>query len=618
MLEPAQERSYTDAILDLASRPRSDAGSSAAPSSVDKIHFWIHNPRAASCKLPERVVGLSNDAPVSGSFGGEALSQHTVTTASADTSPAPQLFTRQATGLVRAVPQWSAAILNFLPTCPAQVLTAGFFFGFALFPGANFLLALLLVLPMTIAFAYSFGLLTSALPRAGGDYLFVSRIIHPLGGLISSFFMTTANMLSNAFFAVAFATIAVGPGFQIIGLISGSSTLMSWGTSVSTSKGWEFAVGAICILIAALLLLLRWRWSIRLQTAMFGMVIFGLVVCGAVALFTSHGAFITNFNSFARPFTHRPDTYHNVITTAQKAGVETSAPFSFAHTLPLVAILAGWAVYNWFGAFLGGELRQANTVRTANRMALAGVVGIASIALFALIFLHTFGQSFMTAANDGGMPPQIGAPPFYFFLISASVDNTVLAVILVATFVVFWPLITYMASLQPTRMIFAYAFDGILPKKVTAVSDTGSPYAAVILTTVGSLGILYWGIHASTFFQILVYATLFQLIAMCAVGLAAVLLPYRQKALFNASATTRRILHIPVVSIAGVSAIISGVLLYVLYFHYANLGLANRTKFFTFFGIVLAAAILFYVGARAVRRRQGVDLGLVYSEIPPE
>jgi len=456
------------------------------------------------------------------------------------------------------------------------------------------------------------------MPRAGGDYLFVSRIIHPLGGMISSFFMTTANILSNAFFAVAFATIAVGPGLQIIGLIGGSPTLVTWGTSVSTNKGWEFAVGSVCILIAAVLLLLRWRWSIRLQAVMFGMVIFGLVTCGVIALFTSHGAFVTNFNDFARPFTHRPDTYQNVIATARKAGVETSAPFSFSHTIPLVAILAGWAIYNWFAAFLGGELRQANTIRTANGMALAGVVGIACIAIFALIFLHTFGQSFMTAANDGGMPAQIGAPPFYFFLISASVDNIVLAVFLVLTFIVFWPLITYMASLQPTRMLFAYAFDGILPKQVTAVSDTGSPYAAVILTTIASIGLLYWGIHASTFFQILVYATLFQLIAMCAVGLAAVLLPYRHPALFNASATTRRIFRIPVVAIAGAAAIVSGIILYVLYFHYSKLGLADSTKFFTFFGIVLAAAILFYIGTRAVRKRQGVDLSLVYSEIPPE
>ena len=39
-----------------------------------------------------------------------------------------------------------------------------------------------------------------------------------------------------------------------------------------------------------------------------------------------------------------------------------------------------------------------------------------------------------------------------------------LAAILALSYCLYWLLITYMVFLQPTRMLFAYAFDGLLPR----------------------------------------------------------------------------------------------------------------------------------------------------------
>ncbi len=93
------------------------------------------------------------------------------------------LFARNATGLVRGVSPRSSLIINFIPGHPAQSLAAGFFFVFALFPGGNYLLGLLMVIPMALSMSYAFGLLTAMIPRSGGDYMLVSRVIHPLVGL---------------------------------------------------------------------------------------------------------------------------------------------------------------------------------------------------------------------------------------------------------------------------------------------------------------------------------------------------------------------------------------------------------------------------------------------------
>jgi APA family basic amino acid/polyamine antiporter len=134
--------------------------------------------------------------------------------------PAGDLFVRNATGLVRGVPSKSSVIINFIPGHPTQTLAATFFFALTLAPGGSVYLAILLVLPMTLAFSYAFGLLTSMIPRSGGDYVLVSRVVHPVAGLMSSFSITMAGLLSNAYFGIAFVTVGLGPGLTGIGLIA--------------------------------------------------------------------------------------------------------------------------------------------------------------------------------------------------------------------------------------------------------------------------------------------------------------------------------------------------------------------------------------------------------------
>ena len=90
----------------------------------------------------------------------------------------------------------------------SQSLAAGFFFVFALFPGGNYLVGLLLVIPLGLAMSYAFGLLTQMIPRSGGDYMLVSRVIHPMVGLISSFvglvLVTPAMFALGVFLQLAF------------------------------------------------------------------------------------------------------------------------------------------------------------------------------------------------------------------------------------------------------------------------------------------------------------------------------------------------------------------------------------------------------------------------------
>ena len=102
------------------------------------------------------------------------------------TTKGVSLYTRQATGLVREIGVSSNLALNIsfisLPLAVLVATQAPY-----AFPGSNLIgiviiTALLCVIPTLL-----YGSLSQAMPRSGGDYVFVSRIIHPVIGFAANF-----------------------------------------------------------------------------------------------------------------------------------------------------------------------------------------------------------------------------------------------------------------------------------------------------------------------------------------------------------------------------------------------------------------------------------------------
>jgi basic amino acid/polyamine antiporter, APA family len=523
------------------------------------------------------------------------------------------LFVRNATGLVRGMSQRASIVLNFIPGHPTQTLAAVLFFFLATFPGSNPWLALLIVLPMTLSFSYAFGLLTAIIPRSGGDYMIVSRVLGPLLGFISSFCMTMAGLLSNAFFGIAFVTTALGPGFVVVGTIGHHKSLVDFGTKISTHRGWEFGLGSAMIVVACLIHLAGWRWMIRFLSILFWMVTGGMLLCVGVLLFTGKSSFAKNFDSFAGK-----GEYQNTISRAVKAGTQVSPSFSFGQTIILVAGLATVSIYCYWSTFVGGELRQASTLKTANNMARGGVGGLIVVAILSLIILHSVGSEFMIGANGGGISPNFPFAPTFIFLSAASVGNTLFAIVVALCYCVFWPLITWLSLLQPTRMLFAYSFDGMLPKVFASTTRGGAPWFSVVVSGAGSIAVLGWATGSSSFYKALAYATLIQLVAMGLVGVAAAVVPWRRAALYRGSASQLRVAGIPLATIAGIGAVLTAVFLWIVFLSEPKLGIADRQGFFVWCIGTIVAGALFYGIAYSIRKSQGVNVNRAFAEIPPE
>lgn len=530
-------------------------------------------------------------------------------------------FYRNATGLVRGVSPRSAFVFQFIGAHPAYPLAYGLFFAFALFPGGNFLVAGLLTIPLVLAFAYSYGLLTRIMPRTGGDYLFVSRILSPSVGIVSSFSFAVGQLLSLAFFGAAVTTLGIAPGMTVVGLITHSSWLVNASATISASHGWQFLIGSVLFTIGAVILVGGWKITLRIQNVIFAMLTLCFVICVITALVIPHQSFITDFNSFARPYTHLGNTYQSAITSANKAGIDTNPGFSFTNTIPLVGIFASFAIYTWFAAYAGSELRQARTTRQAHMMALAGTVAVVLVAVFALLFINQFGSAFLIAANSStGLPSGIGFAPTYIFLTSAAVGSTPLAIILIICFISYFAVPVYQIDLTLTRTIFAYSFDGLLPRRLSSVEErTRTPWWAIAITWVLTELVFLISLQLGNFFQILVYATLIFSISMAFVGACALVVPWRKPELYRAGATQRRVFGIPVISIAGGFAVVSVALIWTIYFVWpTQFGLENTTQFLLWVIGTILAAVVFFNLARYIQRRRGIRVELAYAEIPPE
>src|SRR5947209_400277 len=115
------------------------------------------------------------------------------------------LYVRKATGLVRAAGRWSVLIYNIMFVSIGLMVVFAISLIPAFYPGSNiqlsFLLALVIVLPTSMVFA----MLSVAMPRSGGDYVYVSRALGPAWGMMSNWNQTVWWVLyggvPSAFFA---------------------------------------------------------------------------------------------------------------------------------------------------------------------------------------------------------------------------------------------------------------------------------------------------------------------------------------------------------------------------------------------------------------------------------
>ncbi|MEM0328902.1 MAG: hypothetical protein QXW02_00760 [Nitrososphaerota archaeon] len=98
------------------------------------------------------------------------------------------VYMRRASGLVRNISAWDAMIFNIMVMAPMAILVYGVWASI-IYPGAHLPTTALLAIPISIIIGVFYTIFSIAMPRAGGDYIWMSRILHPSIGYAMNFFL---------------------------------------------------------------------------------------------------------------------------------------------------------------------------------------------------------------------------------------------------------------------------------------------------------------------------------------------------------------------------------------------------------------------------------------------
>src|ERR1700726_1973070 len=448
------------------------------------------------------------------------------------------VFLRKATGLVREVSLIDALIMNTLGMNIAVGAVFLFLQAPAFFPQGNMLVAVIigtLLMAFTLLWVYS--TFAAAMPRSGGDYVFVSRVIHPFFGWLlgwsQGMWLIFFWIGFNAWFALTFA---VPVALSTIGAATGQSGWIALSTNLLasfpilgiTTQWWVLLIGLLINIGFAVLLILGgqsfWRWQ-----KVFFFFAGGSVILAFLLLLFDGGNIQNVWNAFAAQ--HKGLMFNQVVPTAVKNGYVLPHGFSLTDTLlmlPWVFFVVGYAQGS---AQIGGEVKRAS--RNQYLAMVGGVlVNGAMLALLVVAFMQAVGVQWIgsvgfLASNNASLLNLPGnLSPSFNFIVSLLTGNVLVPLVIGIGFI-FWALMgTPLSELQATRYMLAWAVDRMIPAPMGDVNERfHSPVKAIIFCTItGTLAL----IALVAFPQAsLLGALLAQIVAFILVSIAGIFFPYR-------------------------------------------------------------------------------------------
>ena len=522
------------------------------------------------------------------------------------------LFVRKATGLVRGWSVWDAFIYSAMSI---NIVTLGFYaFSYASFiPKGSLMWAVVLSGAYLVFQAITYASLIAAMPRAGGDYVWISRT---LGGGIG--FVLAAC----GWWFILWHWVPIYANILNIEVIVPLSAIIGWdgGMSFFGRDDGLFVSSLIVAFAASALVALGIRAYAKFQKWCFYGGVVGLVIMAILLLAHSKTGFANTFNARAHSLYGASGDAYNATLKAGGVNVPHIASLAVGSTILLIPFVFFFNLWSNWGATLYGEVRGASDFRK-NIYAMGGALLATTVvaAIFLGLFGKTFGWDWYNNANSAfwaGKSP-IGFP-YPGLLAAFFFHSRVLEFIVVGLLALWffgWMGTVFMSS---TRVVFATAFDRVLPEWTAKVSAKGVPYIALALMLIPSIPISYFYAYNGNFALWTYDATLVIAITFTGSAVAAAILPWRKPQIYNASPIARyKIAGVPLITAAAVGFLVILVFALVKWFQDDIYGV-NRSDSLWYMGGLYLAALVIYVASWLYRRSQGLNLNMVYDEIPAE
>jgi amino acid transporter len=530
------------------------------------------------------------------------------------------LFARRATGLVRGWAVRDAFVYAFFSI---NLITLGLFiFSYAVFiPNGSLMWAVILSGAYLLLQVITYASLIAAMPRAGGDYIWISRI---LGGGIGFVLAACGWWFILWHWVPIYANILNVEVFVPLGAIVGAD---GWVSFFSEPKGL-FTASIIVALLASLVISLGMRTYARIQKFCFFGGLIGLAFMFVLLLITSKADFISALNSQSSEVLGTSGNAYQGTVEAGALDTEASSSVGTFGAVKGVFLLIPFILFfnlwsNW-GATLYGEVRGASDFRK-NIYAMGGAL-IATTILAVVMFLliaKTFGWDFYNNSNSAywsGEGP-LGIFPYPGLLASFLMEGAFWQFLLVGLLALWFFGWVGTVFLSSTRVVFASAFDRVLPEAAAKVSGNGVPYVALALMLIPSLPIAYFYAYDEEFFSWTLAATFVIAVTFAGSAIAAAILPWRRAEIYNASPIARyKVAGVPLITVAAAGFLV--ILGFAIYEWSTNavygIDWANFRNSFYYMFALYGLAIAIYLVSRFIRRSQGIDMSMVHREIPVE
>jgi APA family basic amino acid/polyamine antiporter len=532
---------------------------------------------------------------------------------------AGRLFIRQTSGLVRelGIP---AAIGISLASVAVVNTFINFNAGLTDFAKADMYLPLVAAAIIWLVAMFAYRHLLRAIPRAGGEYVYLSRIVSPAVGSMAGLGIAvvfTYVLSTNAHFAAQFTPFmlsGLGSAFHSAAIANAGNHLTS-----NLSIAW---LSVILMLIVAALSLFSVKIVARIIFWLIVLQVVAFVALIAVVGFHSHDDFVATLANYS----NHPGAYGAIIAGAKSNGVVFGTSIAAAVAIiPFMVLNYNGVLYSYY---VGGELRRPGRTYLIASAVSIGVLVVLWVGVWAILRARA-GLTFMQAqANLGVINPtaygkitslsSVAGGLGYGMILSPDPITK----ILFATAVPFAEIAVNLAFLTvTTRVLFAQAFDRLLPVSVAKVSERNhAPNVAIAIVVIVGIGFCFLT-SLVALGSIVALQSLFFALILLAGGVAALMLPLRRADLVDTSGMpegARSGLLRKIAWIGGATAVLALFTVFELVTHSSVYGKFSWESILTLV-IVLGAGPVIYAIARSVRRqRNSLDLAMAMHELPPE
>jgi amino acid transporter len=446
------------------------------------------------------------------------------------------------------------------------------------------------------------------MPRAGGDYIFISRSLSGPIGFMASFLFLMAVLISasgGSYWAFAES----GTQLSFAGQVLNDTNITALGNLItpwtSSNPGLLFGIGLVLMALGGI--------AIALGGKVFRTIVYAFFLYGFIVLVFSVIVFLTHTQAdfsaaYAQYFQGGvPKVFSDAAAKGYTPGVTLA---NLGALVPVLFVSVGpYPVMQ----MVGGEIKNPR------RSLLYGLVvaEIVSILVwFGLTFLFdsVIGISFLeawtlTVGGGSSTVPTAFVSLFY-------PDRTLLWLMAIGLFIgnIGW---SWLGLIFISRLFMAWSFDRVLPSALSNVNDRfHTPHVGIALACALACVPMYLE-YFTSFITVQVNLVFLFSIVWILTSVSAIILPFRRKSIFESSAAHGRIGGIPILSLLGVLGVI--LFCYLGYNSTTNAAVGPFALGAQLFIVALIIApLVIYCASFYYNKARGLDLRLVFGQLPPD